>query len=95
MAGFRIAELNFGQVIEVCAEHVALHGEIGELAFANDFDESGGFQFLKVVRERGGADGLAFADVSACRTTAGADLLQDFDAAWVGERLCDQLELPL
>ena len=65
------------QAVEIRLQHVALQHEVGEFAFAHDLDEAGGFQLFHMVRERGGADVVAFADCAAGEASLGvADLLQ-------------------
>lgn len=75
-------------------EDIALEGEVGEFAAALNADETGGFEFLHMVGERGGADGLRLGNATTGRgALAASDLGEDFIAARFGERLGDEGEL--
>src|ERR1700693_5986513 len=89
----RIGNLNFGEVVEVSLQDIALQCEVGELALARDLDEACRLQFFHMVRKRGGANGLLRADVGAGCAVAGGDLLEYLVAARVGEGTRNQGEL--
>jgi hypothetical protein len=91
----QIGNLNFGEVVEVSLEDIALQCEVGELALAGDLDEACRLQFFHMMRDRGGADGLSRADVGAGYTVASGDLLEYLVAARVGEGTRNQGELPV
>jgi hypothetical protein len=91
----QICNLNFGEVVHVSLQDIALQCEVGELALAGDLDEACRLQFLHVVRKRGGANGLSGADVGAGCAVAGGDLLEYLVAARVGEGTRNQGELPV
>lgn len=91
----QIGNLNFGEVVEVSLQDIALQCEVGELALAGDLDEACRLQFLHVVRKRGGANWLSGADVGAGCAVAGGDLLEYLVAARVGEGTRNQGELPV
>ena len=91
----QIGSLNFGEVVQVRLQDIALQCEVGELALAGDLDEACRLQFFHVVRKRGGADGLLRAHVDARRAAAGGDLFEYFVAARVGEGTRNQGELPV
>ena len=81
---------------EVALQDVALQAEAGEFALAGDFDEAGGFQFLHMVGQGGGCDGLTSANIGTGGSVfAGADLLQDLMASRIGQGLRDQVNLML
>lgn len=79
--------LYFGQAREVGVEDVTTQNELGKLSFALDFYKAGSFEFFDVVRERGGAQAMPLAKVTArhCRR-AGADLGEDLVASRFGQR---------
>ena len=91
----QIGNLNFGEVVEVSLQDIALQCEVGELALAGDLDEACRLQFFHMMRDRGGADGLSRADVGAGYTVASGDLLEYLVAARVGEGTRNQGELPV
>jgi hypothetical protein len=91
----QIGNLNFGEVVEVSLQDIALQCEVGELALAGDLDEACRLQFFHMMRDRGGADGLSRADVGAGDTVASGDLLEYLVAARVGEGTRNQGELPV
>ena len=91
----QIRNLNFGEVVEVSLQDIALQCEVGEFALAGDLDEACRLQFFHVVRDRGGADGLSRADVGAGYAVAGGDLLEYLVAPRVGEGARNQGELPV
>jgi hypothetical protein len=63
-------------VIQVGAKDVSLEDEFGELAFANDFYQTGRLQFFHVVGESGGTDAMVLLQVGAGhRIGASADFL--------------------
>ena len=88
--------LGAGVCVE-CSENgdEALHdagaqSEEVEFALAANLDETGGFEFLDVVGERGGRDGQGGAGFGAAQRTAGlGDALEELEAARVGERFED------
>ena len=96
-AGCRRAResLNFGQLVEVSAQHLALQDEIGEFAFAHNLNQARGFQLFEVMRERGGADAvrLVYAAAGHHRVLAGAEFLQNLVPARFGQRTRDAREL--
>jgi hypothetical protein len=84
--GFGGRGLEALEIGEECLPDVAAQGEVGVLAFAFDVDETGGFEFVEMVRERGSGDGQAFAHVATgCASGTGAQPLDDFHAAGVAE----------
>jgi hypothetical protein len=90
------ATLQAGETVEIGVEDIALQDEVGELALPFDADETGGCEFLHVVGEGGGADGLRFRDAGTGRgAVATADLGEDFIAARRRERTGDEGELPV
>src|SRR3954452_21110908 len=91
---FNTVRLNRREVFQVGVQDFALEGEVGELALPRDGDEARGFQFLKVMGEGCGGDGLALAKVGAGGSLlAGSDLLQDLVTARIGKRLGDEANL--
>jgi hypothetical protein len=77
-------------------EDVALQGEVGVFALALDADEARVFEFLHVMGESGGADGLRFCDAAAgCGALAAADFGEDFVAARLGQGLRNEGELAI
>ena len=91
----QIGALNFGEMVQVGLQDIALQCEVGELALAGDLDEACRLQFFHVVRKRGSANGLSRADIGAgCAVTSG-DLLEYLVAARVGEGTRNQGELPV
>jgi len=84
------------QVTQIGFQNVALKLEAHALALAADFDETGVFQFLDVMGERGRSYRMALAHVSAKNAFLfRADMLQDLMTARVGKSLGNQLELAL
>ena len=94
-ARIQIGNLDFGKVVQISLQDIALQCEVGELALAGDLDETCRLQFFHVVRKRGGANGLLRAHVGARRAAAGGDLFEYFVAARVGEGTRNQGELPV
>jgi hypothetical protein len=83
-----------GEAVEIGAEHVALEDEIGEFALALDTNEAGVFEFLHVVGEGRGTDGLTFAEAGAgSGALIAADLGEDLITAGRGEGAGDEGEL--
>ena len=69
-------------------ENPGAQGHVMVLAFAANADEACSFEFLDVVRERGGGDGQGGAGLRAAQRTCGfGDVLKEFEAARIGERL--------
>ena len=69
---------------------VAAQSEANEFALAFDGYEAGGFELVEMMGERGGGDLQTLAHVAtACAAFAGAEALDDFHAAWVGEGFQD------
>ena len=94
-ARIQIGNLNFGEMVQVGLQDIALQCEVGELALAGDLDETCRLQFFNVVRKRGGANGLSRADIGAgCAVTSG-DLFEYLVAPRVGESPRNQGELPV
>ncbi len=81
---------------QVALQDVALQFQAGEFAFAGDFDEARGFQFLHMVGQGGGGDRLATANIDTGGSVfAGANLLQDLMASRIGQGFRDQVNLVL
>lgn len=81
---------------QVGLEDIALQFQAGKFALASDFDQSRRLQFLHMVRQGGGGDRLAAANVAAGgNVVAGANLLQNLMASRVGQCLRDQVNLLL
>jgi hypothetical protein len=75
---------------------IALQHQVHELAVAQDLDETGGLEFLDVVRQRGGADVLRRMEHAAGNRGLGrADLLEDLQATRFGKGARDARELAL
>src|ERR1700675_576540 len=91
----QIGDLNFGEMVQVSLQDIALQCEVGEFSLAGDLDETCGLQFFHVVRDRSGADGLSRADVGAGYAVAGGDLLEYLVAPRVGEGARNQRQLPV
>jgi hypothetical protein len=73
-----------------------LQDQVSELPFPNDLDESSGLQLFQVMGERSGSHGLAFAHVGARDAAAlPAQVPQNLVAAWIGQRLGNQMNLTL
>ena len=88
--------LDAGEAVEIGAENVALQGEVGEFTLALDADEAGACEFLHVMGEGGGADGLGFAEACTRRgALAASDLGEDFITARRGESTGDEGELTI
>ncbi len=88
--------LDSGESIQVGAQDVALQNEIGEFAFTNDLDQSGGFQFFHMMRKGGGAYPVRFVkDGAGRRAFAGPDLLEYLVASRLGQGARDARELPV
>jgi len=91
-----VITLDFGETVQVGAQDIAAQGQIHELAVAGDLEQAGCFQLLDVMRESGGAHIVGFLHAAAGTWLgAGADLLEDLIAAWLGERVRDPGELPI
>src|SRR5260370_13294207 len=73
----RDAGLYFREPVEIGAQDGALEDEAGELAFAQDLDQAGGFAFLDVLGERRGADAVARAQHAARARGGGCRALLD------------------
>ena len=81
---------------QVALQDVALQFQAGKFAFAGDFDEARGFQFLHMVGQGGGGDRLATANIDTGGSVfAGANLLQDLMASRIGQGFRDQVNLVL
>jgi hypothetical protein len=91
-----LESLKTGEAVEIGAEDVALEGEVGEFSLTLDMDEAGVCEFLHVVGQGGGADGLRLGDAGTGRgAVAAADLREDFITAWRGEGTGDEGELTI
>ncbi len=85
-----------GEPLQVGLEDVALEHEVHELALALDLHQARRLELLDVVREGRGADVVRFLQGRArAGRIGGADLLQDLEAARLGEGACDARELAL
>jgi hypothetical protein len=72
-------------------EDAGAEGEEVEFTLAADVDEAGGFEFLDVVRERGGRDGQGGAGLGAAQWTASlGDALEQLKAARIGQGFEDR-----
>src|SRR5260370_2104821 len=92
----RDAGLYFREPVEIGAQDGALEDEAGELAFAQDLDQAGGFELLDVMGERRGADAVALVQHAARRRgVVRADLLEDPNATRLGERPRNARQLAL
>jgi len=87
------SELDFCETVEIGLEHIALKNQVGEFAFANDFNQAGCFQFLDVMGESGGAYGMEFVEPAAGGgVLICADLFEDLIAPRLGQgpgNLCE------
>jgi hypothetical protein len=85
--------LDFREAGTVGVKHFAAEAVADEFAFANGFDEAGGFEFLHVVGDGGGGDGAAVADLLAGESVACFGYAaEQIVAAWIGQRLGDEVE---
>ena len=83
-------------MLQVGLENIALQRQVGKLAFADDCNETRGFQLLNMMGQGGRRHGLALAHIRAGNALVfRADLLQNLMAAWIGERLRDPAYLTL
>ena len=86
-------DLQLGELGQVGIPYLALEGERGAAAFALDVDEASVRQLLEVVRDGGGAENLLCGERSAGGPVLASDLLQDGEAAGVGDSAGDGLHL--
>ena len=57
-----------------------------KFALAADLNETGGFEFSDVVRERGCTDGKSYAGFGATQGAGGlGDAFKQFESSWIGE----------
>src|SRR4029077_16250948 len=81
-----VITLDFGEAVQVGAQHVATKAYVHELAFANDVDQAGRFQLLDVMRKGRGAHLMGpVQDAAGGRVGASADLLEDPIASRFGQ----------
>ena len=83
-------------MFQVCLQDIALQQQAGEFALSNNLDQSCGFEFFQVVRERGRGHGLALAHIRASNASGlGAYLGQDLVTTRIGQGFCDQVDLTI
>src|SRR5260370_4588043 len=88
--------LYFRQPVEISAQYPALQDKICELAFAEDFDQAGGLEFLDVMGQGRGANAQALVQGAARRRgVVLADLLEDLNAARLRQPPGNATQLPL
>ena len=81
-------------MIEISPQDIAVQNQVGELSLASDGDEAGGLKFLKMMRDSGGADWLASAQITATQGAAPiANLPQNLVPARVSQGLRDPMHL--
>src|SRR5208283_3534589 len=73
--------------------HLAPEGRKGELALATNGDQSGGFEFLEVVRKSRSRDWGALAQFDARARLLSGNVLQDVVAPRIGDGLGDGAKL--
>src|SRR5258708_13437994 len=96
-AGARIRkDLDLRELFQVGAKDVALQDEIGELALADDLDQTGCFQLFYVMGECRGAYTVEFVQLSARRSSAArADFFEDLDASRLSQSAGDPRKLAI
>src|SRR5258708_28704102 len=96
-AGARIRkDLDLREPIQVGAQDVALHNEIGESALALDLYQASSLQLLYVMGKCRGADAVVFLQIRAGSGIATcADFLQDLIASRLSQSAGDPRKLPI
>ena len=86
-------DLDSGELGDVSVPDVAVEAERGATAFALDVDEAGVRQLLEVVRDGSWAENFLLIERTARASVLAGDLLQDGEAAGVGNSAGDDLHL--
>ena len=92
MRKFAAWQLKLAEALQVGVPELSPDAEAGGASFALDVDQAGFGELFDVVREGGGADDGLLTQTTALEGFGGGDLLEDGEAARVGEGAGDGLE---